>query len=46
MTVAVVGGGVVGMLSAYLLAKHGLDVVVLERQGMGSESSWPRGGIV
>ncbi len=46
MTVAVVGGGVVGMLSAYLLAKHGLDVVVLERQGMGSESSWAGGGIV
>ncbi len=46
MTVAVVGGGIVGMLSAYLLARQGLDVVVLERHGMGSESSWAGGGIV
>lgn len=46
MTVAVVGGGVVGMLSAYLLAKQGAHVVVLERQCLGSESSWAGGGIV
>ncbi len=46
MTVAVVGGGVVGMLSAYLLARQGLDVVVVERQSIGAESSWAGGGIV
>ncbi|WP_439859695.1 glycine oxidase ThiO [Pseudomonas sp. MBLB4136] len=42
----VVGGGVVGMLSAYRLAQAGLKVLLLEAGGLGRESSWAGGGIV
>ena len=44
--VVVVGGGVMGLLSALELAKAGRSVVLLERQDAGRESSWAGGGIV
>ena len=44
--VVVVGGGVVGMLSARLLAEQGMCVEVLERIEAGQESSWAGGGII
>lgn len=42
----VVGGGLLGMLSAYFLAREGLTVTVLERGACCRESSWAGGGIL
>ncbi|MDX1297260.1 MAG: glycine oxidase ThiO [Pseudomonas sp.] len=42
----VVGGGVLGMLSAFRLAESGRGVVLLEVGRFGAESSWAGGGIV
>jgi glycine oxidase len=44
--VIVVGGGVIGMLSALRLAEAGLRVCVLDRGDFGREASWAGGGIV
>ncbi|KAF1071861.1 MAG: Glycine oxidase [Pseudomonas citronellolis] len=44
--VIVVGGGVVGLLSAWTLAQEGLNVRLLERGETGREASWAGGGIV
>ncbi|MBB4865156.1 glycine oxidase [Pseudomonas nitritireducens] len=44
--VIVVGGGVVGMLSAWTLGQAGAEVVLLERGETGREASWAGGGIV
>lgn len=42
----VVGGGVIGLLSAYQLAMAGKRVTLLDRGSVGSEASWAGGGIV
>ncbi len=42
----VIGGGVIGLLTARALFKSGMDVLVLERGALGGESSWAGGGIV
>ncbi len=42
----VVGGGVIGMLSAWELAKAGCKVVLLERHRLGQEASWAGAGIL
>lgn len=42
----VVGGGIIGMLSARELALGGMSVTVLERGMTGRESSWAGGGIL
>lgn len=44
--VVVVGGGVIGLLTAFNLATQGRAVVVLDRSSVGQESSWAGGGIV
>lgn len=44
--VCIVGGGVIGLLSALALGRSGQQVCLLERQGVGLESSWAGGGIV
>jgi glycine oxidase len=44
--VIVVGGGIVGMLTARELALAGVKVALLERQTVAQESSWAGGGIV
>lgn len=44
--VLVVGGGVVGLLSAWSLAREGCRVTLVERGATGRESSWAGGGIV
>ncbi|CRM14783.1 Glycine oxidase [Pseudomonas sp. 24 E 13] len=44
--VVIVGGGVIGLLTAYNLANRGQAVILLERGGLGQESSWAGGGIV
>ncbi len=44
--IIIVGGGLVGMLSAVELSKRGARVTVLERGEPGRESSWAGGGIL
>ena len=42
----VIGGGLLGMLTAYFLAREGLSVTLLEKQDVCRESSWAGGGIL
>ena len=42
----IIGGGIIGLLSAYQLALAGIEVVLLEGQVLGREASWAGGGIV
>ncbi|WP_129140918.1 glycine oxidase ThiO [Modicisalibacter coralii] len=42
----IIGGGVIGMMTALQLADAGHDVTVLERGQCGGEASWAGGGIV
>lgn len=44
--VVIVGGGVIGLLTAFNLAADVEQVVLLDRSGVGQESSWAGGGIV
>ena len=37
--VAVIGGGIAGCAAAYYLAHEGLDVAVIEHQGIGNAAS-------
>jgi D-amino-acid dehydrogenase len=47
MKVLVLGGGVVGVTTAYYLARDGCDVTVLEQQeGVGREASGSNAGII
>lgn len=42
----IIGGGVIGMMTAWQLADAGHDVTLLERGQCGQEASWAGGGIV
>lgn len=42
----VVGGGVIGLLTARLLVDEGFQVELVERGSLGGEASWAGGGIV
>ncbi|MCF5468772.1 glycine oxidase ThiO [Pseudomonas syringae] len=44
--VVIVGGGVIGLLTAFNLACEQVNVVLLDRSAVGQESSWAGGGIV
>ena len=44
--VLIVGGGVIGLTTAYFLAKDGVRVQVVERGALGSEASWAGAGII
>ncbi len=44
--VAIVGGGVVGLSVAYVLAQEGFRVTVLDRGPLGRAASWAGAGIV
>ena len=46
MDVAVVGGGVIGLLSAFRLSQRGHRVTVVERSEPGGEASWAAAGIL
>jgi len=42
----IVGGGVVGLLTAFYLQKEQSKVCIIDRSKVGSESSWAGGGII
>ncbi len=42
----IIGGGIIGMMSAIELSTSGMHVTVLERGRAGTESSWAGGGIL
>lgn len=44
--VVIVGGGVIGLLTAFNLASQVQSVILLDRSNVGQESSWAGGGIV
>ncbi len=44
--IAVIGAGLIGMLSAYMLAKSGKKVIIIEKSTAALESSWAGGGIL
>jgi glycine oxidase len=44
--VIIVGGGLIGMLSARALLNRGYQVTILERGPFGGEASWAGGGIL
>ncbi|MDQ6994169.1 MAG: glycine oxidase ThiO [Mariprofundaceae bacterium] len=46
MKVIVIGGGIIGCLTACFLKQRGADVVVLERGKTGQEASWAGAGIL
>lgn len=46
MSVIVIGGGLLGLLSARYLAQAGATVMIYERCEIGRESSWAGGGII
>jgi glycine oxidase len=46
MECIVVGGGIIGMLTARELARAGCQVRIIERGVLGAESSWAGGGIL
>ncbi|VAX10036.1 Glycine oxidase ThiO [hydrothermal vent metagenome] len=42
----IIGGGLIGMLSAWELRQSGLSVTIVEQGACGKESSWAGGGIL
>ncbi len=44
--VAIIGGGIIGLTSAYFLAKAGASVAVYDRGDLGKEASWAGAGIL
>src|SRR5262249_2453307 len=44
--VLIVGGGVIGLTTAYYLAREGVSVRLLDRSAPGTEASWAGAGIV
>jgi len=44
--VLVVGGGIIGLTSAYFLAREGLRVLVVDKGDLGQEASWAGAGII
>jgi glycine oxidase len=44
--VLVVGGGIIGLSSAYYLARAGARVVLIDRDDLGRQASWAGAGII
>lgn len=45
-SVAILGGGVIGLTTAYLLAREGVASIVLDQGEIGKEASWAGAGII
>ena len=43
LDILILGGGVIGLSTAYFLAKEGLRIEVLDRGDLGQEASWAGG---
>ena len=46
MRIAIIGGGIIGLLTARELALAGQSVIVLDQARIGAEASWAGGGIL
>jgi glycine oxidase len=44
--IVIIGGGVIGLTTAFTLAREGLRVTVLDRRDFGQEASWAGAGII
>ena len=44
--VLIIGGGVIGLTSAYFLAREGVAVAVIDQRDFGQEASWAGAGIL
>ena len=44
--ILIIGGGIIGMLTAHELSLAGMKVTIVEQGKMGHESSWAGGGII
>src|SRR5271156_3223869 len=44
--IAIVGGGIIGLTTAYFLAREGLQVTVVDKGDFGQEASWAGAGIL
>jgi glycine oxidase len=44
--VIIIGGGVIGLSIAYVLAQEGVAVTVLDRRELGREASWAGAGLI
>lgn len=44
--VLIIGGGVIGLTTAYTLTRQGASVAVLDRGALGQEASWAGAGII
>ncbi len=44
--ITIIGGGIIGLLTARELLLAGTSVTVIEKNGLGQESSWAGGGIL
>ncbi|XID76014.1 glycine oxidase ThiO [Alkanindiges sp. WGS2144] len=46
MHILIIGGGVIGLMSALELSQAGCQVTVLDSEGFGQQASWAGGGIL
>ena len=46
MDILIIGGGIIGLLTARELAMAGQSVTVIDKSALGTESSWAGGGIL
>lgn len=44
--IAIVGGGLIGMMSAFYLLKSGFKITIYDKMDAGRESTWAGGGII
>jgi glycine oxidase len=42
----IIGGGIIGLYSAYLLTQRGINITLIDKGDFGQESSWVAGGIL
>jgi glycine oxidase len=42
----IIGGGIIGLYSAYLLAQRDINITLIDKGDFGHESSWVAGGIL